>query len=280
VEMVRMFRLAKASATTSRTQAINQLRAVLVCADPRLRESLSGLGNPALIRRCAGLPAGAPSDAGLPAGAPSDVATAAAYPLALLARRILELTDQINDLKRRISQVLAVHAPQLLDRNGVGPDTAAALLITARGQPGPAAQRRVLRRAVRGQPGRGVLRQDPTPPAGPWWGPAGELRSAHDRVVAAALGSAHPRLRRPAHRRGQDPARSDPLPETLCGPGDLPAHPAAPRAHYADIGGLTSIGASPVCRLSCKDLGPRKSRSGGDVRLLRGFSLTTRDDER
>ena len=35
VEMMRMFKLAKASAIKSRTQAINQLKAVLVAADPR-----------------------------------------------------------------------------------------------------------------------------------------------------------------------------------------------------------------------------------------------------
>jgi transposase len=44
IEMLRMFKLAKASAVKSRTQAINQLRAILVCADPPVRESLSGLG--------------------------------------------------------------------------------------------------------------------------------------------------------------------------------------------------------------------------------------------
>src|SRR6266536_2708946 len=40
VEMARMFKLAKDSAVKSRTQAINQLKAVLVSADPALRESL------------------------------------------------------------------------------------------------------------------------------------------------------------------------------------------------------------------------------------------------
>jgi transposase len=125
VEMVRMFRLARASAIKSRTQAINQLKAVLVCADPMLRESLSGLSNTKLIRQCAQLPA----------QAPSDITTAAVYTLQLLARRILDLTHQINDLKQRITQVLAAHAPQLLDHYGVGPDTAAVLLIAAGGAP-------------------------------------------------------------------------------------------------------------------------------------------------
>ncbi|WP_406067672.1 transposase [Micromonospora sp. NBC_01638] len=50
VEMIRMFKIAKDSAVKARTQAINQLKAVLVRADPTLRESLSGLGRVALIR--------------------------------------------------------------------------------------------------------------------------------------------------------------------------------------------------------------------------------------
>jgi transposase len=125
VEMVRLFRLAKTSAVKSRTQAINQLKAVLVCADPLLRDSLAGLSTPRLIGQCAALPT----------DAPGDIATAAVYTLQLLARRILDLTDQITDLKLRITQTLTTHAPQLLDRNGVGPDTAAALLIGARDNP-------------------------------------------------------------------------------------------------------------------------------------------------
>jgi transposase len=52
VEMLRMFKLAKDSAVKARTQTINQLKAVLVTADPQLRETLSGLSNLLLIRRC------------------------------------------------------------------------------------------------------------------------------------------------------------------------------------------------------------------------------------
>ena len=44
VEMARMFKLAKASAIKSRTQAINQLKSILVSTDPELREALAGLG--------------------------------------------------------------------------------------------------------------------------------------------------------------------------------------------------------------------------------------------
>jgi transposase len=125
VEVIRMFKLAKTSATKSRTQAINQLRAVLVSADPALRESLSGLGAKTLIRRCADL---GPVQ-------PTDTTQAAVYTLRLLARRILHLTDQITDLDKQITAAVAAHTPQLLDRHGVGPDTAAALLIAAGDNP-------------------------------------------------------------------------------------------------------------------------------------------------
>jgi transposase len=53
VEMLRVFKVAKDSAVKARTQAINQLKAALVAADPALREALSGLTNTMLIRRCA-----------------------------------------------------------------------------------------------------------------------------------------------------------------------------------------------------------------------------------
>jgi transposase len=53
VEMVRMFKLAKASAVKARIQTINQLKAVLVAADPVLREGVSGLSNHVLVGRCA-----------------------------------------------------------------------------------------------------------------------------------------------------------------------------------------------------------------------------------
>ncbi|MEJ8651144.1 transposase [Streptomyces sp. MS1.AVA.3] len=53
VQIARMYKLTKGSAVKARTQAINQLRAVLVAADPNLREELAGLGNPELFRTCA-----------------------------------------------------------------------------------------------------------------------------------------------------------------------------------------------------------------------------------
>jgi transposase len=55
-EALRVLKLARDSAVKARTQATNQLRAVLISADPELRESLSGLGAARLIRACTELP--------------------------------------------------------------------------------------------------------------------------------------------------------------------------------------------------------------------------------
>jgi len=194
VEMLPMFKLAKSSAIKSRTQAINQLKAVLVAADPTLREALSGLRTPILIRHCAQLPTGAPSDA----------TSAATWTLRLLARRIMELTGEIDDLNQQLVRAVNRHTPQLLARPGAGPDGAAALLITA-GTTRAAGQRSLLRRVVRRQSGPGVLPQDHPPAPEPRRRPASQRRAVPHHAAASALGSTHPRRPRPAHRPRQDP---------------------------------------------------------------------------
>ena len=125
VEMLRMFKLAKASAIKSRRQAINQLKAVSGRRRPALRESMTGLSNPALFRRCAQL-----TDPD-----PLDPPSAAAFTLRLLARRILALTAEIDELNVQITAAIQTCAPKLLQRYGVGPDTAAALLLAAGDNP-------------------------------------------------------------------------------------------------------------------------------------------------
>jgi transposase len=125
VEMLRMFKLAKDSAVKAHTQAINQLKAVLVGADSALREELSGLSTTMLIRHCAQLKA----------SPPQDVTSAAVYTLHVLARRILALTEEIHDLQQRLTDTITSHIPTMLTPRGVGPDNAAALLITAGDNP-------------------------------------------------------------------------------------------------------------------------------------------------
>nr|WP_157163501.1 IS110 family transposase [Nocardia aobensis] len=124
-EVLRMLKMAKDSAIKSRSQAINQLKAVIVRANPALREALTGLSNARLVRRCADLDCSAPTTS----------VGAATYTLRSLARRILALTGEIDDLKTHIAAAIATSHPALLDCYGVGPNTAAALLIAAGDNP-------------------------------------------------------------------------------------------------------------------------------------------------
>jgi len=103
-------------------------RRIRVARPSPARDSRSAGSAPtstALVRACASLPV----------AQPRDVATATAYTLRCLAQRIAQLTTQARDLERQITAVITTHAPQLLHRRGVGPDSAAALLITAGDNP-------------------------------------------------------------------------------------------------------------------------------------------------
>ncbi|MEV0597667.1 IS110 family transposase [Nonomuraea cavernae] len=125
VEMARLLRRAKESAVKARTQAINQLRAALVVADPDLRASFDGLGPKTLIRRCAELAV----------GPVADVDSTTLYVLRLLATRVQSLSQEINALEQLLEEIIRRHVPALLERVGIGPDTAAALLVTAGDNP-------------------------------------------------------------------------------------------------------------------------------------------------
>ncbi|MFE2318813.1 IS110 family transposase [Streptomyces sp. NPDC059441] len=127
VQSARMFKLAKDSAVKARTQAINQLKAVLVVADPALRERLSGLGNRELFRTCARL---SPREGGAGGGDEDTVAEATLMTLSMLAQRIEQLTGQIDELNQLLTGLVERHAPQLLAPVGIGPDSAVTLLIT------------------------------------------------------------------------------------------------------------------------------------------------------
>ncbi|WP_406335740.1 IS110 family transposase [Streptomyces sp. NBC_00203] len=125
VEMLRLFKLAKDSAVKSRTQAINQLKSVLISADPALREHLAGLSTTALVSQCAQFEP-------IPR---ADVDNAVQYTLRLLARRIQHLTEEIRSLEKHLTAQVNDTAPELLQLFGVGQDSAATLLIAAGDNP-------------------------------------------------------------------------------------------------------------------------------------------------
>jgi hypothetical protein len=73
------------------------------------------------------------------------------------ARRWLNLNAEIIDLTTAIGSITATAAPQLLDLFGVGPDVAAALLITVGGNPETDANRTQLRRPLRRVSHSGII---------------------------------------------------------------------------------------------------------------------------
>ncbi|WP_369226572.1 transposase [Streptomyces sp. R39] len=126
-----MYKLTKVSTVKARTQAINQLKAVLVTADPVLREELAGLGNAELFRTCAlFIRVSSREDAGA-----ESVVQAPRITLGLPAHRIGQLSKEIRDVEARLARLVERHAPQLLDVVGIGPDTAVTLLMTVGDNP-------------------------------------------------------------------------------------------------------------------------------------------------
>jgi transposase len=125
VEMLRMLKLAKDSAVKTRTQTLNQIKALLVTAPTELRETLNGLPSGQLIQRCAALRPGALTSA----------TAVAKYTLRLLAQRHLELRREIETLELEIGRLVGIAAPALLEVFGIKSDGASTLLVSAGDNP-------------------------------------------------------------------------------------------------------------------------------------------------
>ena len=140
VEMIRMFKSTKDSAVKARTQAINQMKALVVTAPARLREHLTGLTAAALVTRSKSFRPGRME--GPTAAAKYALRSLARryrqlgkYALRSLARRYRQLGNEIKDLEAEIQRLTRTAAPALVDGFGIGPDTAATLLIAAGSNP-------------------------------------------------------------------------------------------------------------------------------------------------
>ena len=133
VEAIRALRVARRSALKARTQAMNQLKALLITAPQDLREDLRGLASAELIDTCSHLrPAAA--GANLPNGQ-DPVLAATKVALRRLARRHHHLTEEIGEHDADLAALTKAAAPELLALRGVGPDVAGALLTTAGDNP-------------------------------------------------------------------------------------------------------------------------------------------------
>lgn len=132
VEAIRVLRVARRGAVKARTQAMNQLKGLIITAPADLREALRGLNSAALIETCARLRPGAhgPGLAAL-----TDPSAATKTTLRHLAHRHQHLSQEITELDADILPLVAAAAPKLLALRGVGPEIAGQLLATAGDNP-------------------------------------------------------------------------------------------------------------------------------------------------
>jgi transposase len=214
VEAVRALMVAKRSARAERTQTINQARALVLTGPDDLRARFTG-HTPAVL--VAGLASLRPRPG-------STVGYATRIALRELGRRAEFPGSQIERLDELIVPLVTARAPGLLAIYGIGPDTAALLLIAAGDHP------ERLRSEAAG-PTCALSPRSPPPqgshPAAPQprRQPRGQPRPLADRDHPDGQPSRHPRLRAAAHRRRPVEEGDHPLPEALRRPRGLPPPP-------------------------------------------------------
>ena len=111
VEALRALKVLQRSATKARTQAINQLRSLLVTAPDELRARLRDLSRRELLATCANFRVAADDDS-LPA--------ITRLALRELAQRTLLLQEQLTQVRLRLARITAQTAPDLVALKGVG----------------------------------------------------------------------------------------------------------------------------------------------------------------
>lgn len=127
VESLRALKATKRSAMKAMVAARSALVQMLITAPQPLRDQMSGLRGTARVQACARL---RPDNSRL-----HDPEQGTKLALRRLARRCLTLAEEINELDIEIEGLVKHTAPRLLEHYGVGPDTAAQLLITAGDNP-------------------------------------------------------------------------------------------------------------------------------------------------
>ncbi|MEU4038898.1 IS110 family transposase [Streptomyces collinus] len=127
VEMIRALRVARRSAMKARTQAVNQLKALIVTAPDVLREHLRRLHRMELIRTVTRWRPGAE---------PDTLTTVTKLAIQSIAHRYLQLDDEISELDRHLQRLVTRAAPELMAVKGLGAETVAALLVAVGDSPG------------------------------------------------------------------------------------------------------------------------------------------------
>jgi transposase len=127
VEALRVLRLTRASAVKARTKAFQQLDQLIVTAPEQLRDQVRELTRMELIRSCAAWRPDSHNAA--------DPTTATRIALKKLARRYLQLAEEISDSDALLDGLVADLAPQLIAVKGIGTETAGQILVTVGDNP-------------------------------------------------------------------------------------------------------------------------------------------------
>lgn len=126
VESIRVLRVAFCSARDSRTRVSNQIRDLVITAPDGLRAELGELPSAERAWRVARFRTG---------GDPAEPLEGLRVALRVLGRRYVALSEEMADLETTIDALTARANPALRGVKGVGPDTAAILLVAAGDNP-------------------------------------------------------------------------------------------------------------------------------------------------
>jgi transposase len=125
VEAIRVIRVARLSARRARTQALNQMRSLISTAPDAIRDELRGLNVHNLLSRASSYRP----------GSRRDVVSLTKWTLRSLARRAIELEEEIREYDAVLKDLVHETAPELVGTLGIGTDSAAALLVAAGDNP-------------------------------------------------------------------------------------------------------------------------------------------------
>jgi transposase len=125
VEMIRLLRVARRGAMKARVAAAEQLHGLLQSGTEELRVAHGRRSGLQLARACAGLRP----------GALDDPCAATKTALRSIARRFLQLQNELDSLDQQLSALVKKAAPGLVALPGLGVDTAGQLLVTAGDNP-------------------------------------------------------------------------------------------------------------------------------------------------
>lgn len=125
VEAMRTVSMARRSAVKAKTQAINQLRSLLVTAPESIRTMLWRVKPEQCVARCARLQS----------LGDTPLLKALTSTLRMLARRWMSLAKELRQLDAALEELTNRAGHRLLAQFGVGPQTAATLLVTAGDNP-------------------------------------------------------------------------------------------------------------------------------------------------